>query len=78
MNTLEKDRRNNVYLITSESALIGLYSALVSLQRIHEVLKEVKDGFIIRQGTSEEETNLQILAVAETKLFNLVLSREGK
>jgi len=61
MSALE--RRTDVYLITSESTLIDLYSPFMSIQRILEVSREVRDGFVTRTATSPEETNLQMLAV---------------
>jgi len=68
------DKRNSTYVFSSMSDLKKYFSGFFSKKEIQEVINDSKKAFIVRDGISEDETQLQFINKCEVELLKQVRS----
>lgn len=59
------ERRTNRYTFTSMKALQSYFMTWLPEEEIAQMVENAKSGFVVRQGSSSEETRLQFLKKCE-------------
>ena len=58
--------------------LTRYFSNWIEEEEIEEVIGQAKEGFLIRAGTSNEETKLQLIKKCEYVLVRLLRKNSGR